>query len=158
MPHPYSIRPYRDEDRETVTAWLAASEPWGRLGYRADDWARLLSGPVTGREAYLFEEEGTAAGFAVLRPRVLLGEYLELLVVDPLRRRRGIGARLLAAMESIAFDRVKNLYVCVSDFNVPARRFYAAQGYREIGPIPDLLVIGSAELLLRKTIGPARTS
>jgi ribosomal protein S18 acetylase RimI-like enzyme len=46
----------------------------------------------------------------------------------------------------------------VSDFNTQARAFYQKLGYQEIGPLPNLLIPGSAEILLRKTTGPARKS
>ena len=48
--------------------------------------------------------------------------------------------------------------VCVSDFNHAARRFYARSGYQQVGTLGDLLVAGSAELLLRKTIDASRLS
>ncbi len=56
------------------------------------------------------------------------------------------------------FGRGRNLFVCVSDFNDGARRFYARQGYAHVGTLPDLIVRGSAELLLRKTAGPIRAT
>ena len=37
-----------------------------------------------------------------------------------------------------------------------ARDFYRKQGFQEIGPMPNFLIPGSAEILLRKTAGPAR--
>jgi len=63
---------------------------------------------------------------------------------------------MLAQIESLVFGRTKNMFACVSDFNEPARAFYRRQGYQEIGPMPNFLIPGSAELLLRKTAGPAR--
>jgi ribosomal protein S18 acetylase RimI-like enzyme len=44
----------------------------------------------------------------------------------------------------------------VSDFNEQARAFYKKHGYQEIGPMPNFLIPGSAEMLLRKTAGPVR--
>jgi hypothetical protein len=58
-------------------------------------------------------------------------------------------------LEELVFARGKNLFVCVSDFNHDARRFYQRHKYHEVGAIPNLLIAGSAEILLRKTIGPA---
>jgi hypothetical protein len=58
----------------------------------------------------------------------------------------------------VVFRRAKNLFVCVSDFNHQARRFYERNGYTEIGPILHLLIPGSSEILLRKTTGPAKSS
>ena len=63
---------------------------------------------------------------------------------------------VLAHVEAAVFARTKNLFACVSDFNDHARHFYKEQGYLEIGPMPNFLIPGSAEILLRKTSGPAR--
>jgi ribosomal protein S18 acetylase RimI-like enzyme len=135
---------------------LADSDPWKRLGYSASEWERIFHLPFQGREGFVIEAAGTAAGVALLRPRFLLGDYLELLAVSPKEQGRGLGGTLLAHLEDLVFARVRNLFVCVSDFNQDARRFYARHGYQEIGPIPNLLIPGSAEILLRKTMGPAR--
>jgi [ribosomal protein S18]-alanine N-acetyltransferase len=64
----------------------------------------------------------------------------------------------LQHIEELVFRRTKNLFACVSDFNESARAFYKKHGYQEIGPMPNFLIPGSAELLLRKTAGPARRS
>jgi len=63
----------------------------------------------------------------------------------------------LARIESLTFARAPNLFACVSDFNDGARAFYRKQGYKEIGPMPNFLIPGYAEILLRKTSGPAKT-
>ncbi|MBM4134544.1 MAG: GNAT family N-acetyltransferase [Nitrospira sp.] len=152
------IRAYQPEDREPVIRLLAGSDPWRTLGYGHEDWSRLFrtDGIVEGREGYVLEVDEAVAGVALLRPKFLMGDYLELLAIVPTARSKGYGALLLAEIETVAFARAKNLFACVSDFNDDARRFYVRQGYREIGPIPNLLIPGSAELLLRKTTGPAR--
>ena len=76
----------------------------------------------------------------------------------PETRKIGVGAALLAQVERSVFARTKNLFACVSDFNATARAFYQKNGYQEIGPMPNFLIPGSAEILLRKTNGPARKS
>jgi ribosomal protein S18 acetylase RimI-like enzyme len=63
---------------------------------------------------------------------------------------------LLVHVEAAVFARATNLFACVSDFNDQARHFYKKQGYQEIGPMPNFLIPGSSEILLRKTKGPAR--
>jgi ribosomal-protein-alanine N-acetyltransferase len=71
-------------------------------------------------------------------------------------RGQGMGTQLLTHVEASVFARTKNLFACVSDFNQGAREFYMKQGYQEIGPMPNFLIPGTAEILLRKTIGPSR--
>jgi len=147
----------RPQDHDAAIALLLDSEPWTRLGYRKVDWDRYFSSSVLQeRESFVSEQDGRVTGIAVVRRKFLLGDYLELLGVAKDARRAGIGKALLAHVESLVFGRGKNLFACVSDFNESARAFYKEQGYREIGPIQDLLIQGSSEILVRKTAGPAR--
>src|SRR5262245_47868550 len=150
-----AIRPFQAADRDAVIG-LLDSDPWRRLGYTAADWTRLLTVPLDGREGWVAVRDATPSAFALVRPRFLAGDYLELFAVTVPARGHGVGAALLAHVETIAFGRARNFFVCVSDFNDGARRFYARQGYEHVGTLPDLLVRGSAELLLRKTVGPVR--
>lgn len=153
-----AIRPYKPEDRTAIVAMLAGSEPWKTLGYTAADWKTLFDPLPAGREGFVIETKGAIAGFALLRPKFLMGDYLELLVVAPAARNIGLGSALLSHIEGVVFARAKNLFACVSDFNAGARRFYKRNGYQEIGPMPNFLIPGSAEILLRKTVGPSRTT
>lgn len=151
-----SIRDMRPDDREAVVQLLGASDPWTTLGYTEEDWNRIFCPVPQGRDSYVLDYDGRIAGIAIVRENFLLGDYLELLGIAPWARGKGLGAAMLRQIERIVFERTKNLFACVSDFNRAARAFYRKQGYREIGPIPNFLIPGSAELLLRKTAGPAR--
>jgi ribosomal protein S18 acetylase RimI-like enzyme len=152
----HAVRPYRSEDRIAVIEMLADSDPWKRLGYTAHHWERLFDPLPPGREGYVVDVAEEVAGLALLRRHFLFGDYLELLAIAPARQRRGLGGTLLAHVERIVFSRSTNLFACVSDFNAAARDFYRRHGFREVGPIHDLLMPGSSEILLRKTTGPAR--
>ncbi len=153
-----SIRAMNSEDRAAVIALLQNSEPWTRLGYQAGDWDVYFTPTPQGRDSYVAVLDGTVAGIAVVRQKFLLGDYLELFGVAEWTRGKGLGKRLLEHIESVVFARAKNLFACVSDFNTQGRAFYKKHGYQEIGPLPNLLIPGSAEILLRKTMGPTRKS
>ena len=155
---PIAIRRLEQRDVRPLVALLASSEPWLTLGYSAKDWRRLHGGPLANRDAWVIDDGGRARGVAIVRRGFLAGDYLELLAVDASTRSRGLGARLLAHCESDVFARTRNFFVCVSDFNANARRFYRRRGYVQVGRLDDLLIAGSAEILLRKTTGPARVS
>ncbi|UVT21961.1 MAG: GNAT family N-acetyltransferase [Nitrospira sp.] len=144
-------------DREAVVRLLEESDPWKTLGYTKDDWNRIFCPIPQGRDCYVVDLEGRVAGIAIVKQKFLLGDYLELLGVAGWARHRGIGGQLLSHIEQLVFERTKNLFACVSDFNEPARVFYKKHGYQEIGPMPNFLIPGSAEMLLRKTAGPDRT-
>ena len=150
------IREMEVPDREAVVELLGESDPWKTLGYTKDDWNRIFCPIPQGRESYVIEFDGRVAGVAIVRQKFLLGDYLELLGIALWARGKGLGRTMLAQIESLVFGRTKNMFACVSDFNEPARAFYRRQVYQEIGPMPNFLIPGSAELLLRKTAGPAR--
>jgi ribosomal protein S18 acetylase RimI-like enzyme len=152
------VRPMTAEDRAEVIELLASSDPWKRLGYQADDWDSYFTPLPPGRDSYVVEQSGRVAGIAVVRQKFLLGDYIELFGVADWARNKGLGGLLLTHLEAAVFERAKNLFACVSDFNDRARHFYKKQGYLEIGPMPNFLIPGSAEILLRKTSGPARKS
>jgi [ribosomal protein S18]-alanine N-acetyltransferase len=153
-----TVRAYDAEDRDSIVSMLADRDPWRRLGYTGSDWQALLTPPLHGREGWVLERGGEAAGIALVRLQFLRGDYLELFAIAPGCERQGFGRLLLAEVEHKVFARTRNLFVCVSDFNHVARRFYARGGYQQVGAIGDLLTAGSAELLLRKTIAPRRVS
>lgn len=153
-----TIRAMRPEDREAVVLLLGTSEPWIMLGYSQEDWARIFCPLPAGRDTYVIEDDGRVAGIAIVKQKFLLGDYLELLGIAPWAQGKGLGAAMVQHIETIVFGRTKNLFACVSDFNERARAFYRKQGYQEIGPMPNFLIPGSAEILLRKTAGPARVN
>ena len=152
------VRPMTAEDRAAVIELLAGSDPWKRLGYQAADWDIYFTPLPQGRDSYVVDQNGNVAGIAIVRQKFLLGDYLELLAVADWARGKGLGGKLLGHIEPIVFGRATNLFACVSDFNAQARAFYKKHGYQEIGPMPNFLIPGSAEILLRKTAGPARKS
>ncbi len=155
-PTPAIIRDMRPEDRDAVIQILSHSDPWKRLGFTASDWGRIFSPVPVDRDTFVMEAEGTVVGIAIVRRKFLFGDYLELLGIAPSATGTGLGSRLLSHIESLTFARAKNVFACVSDFNEGARAFYRRQGYKEIGPMPNFLIPGYAEILLRKTIGPSR--
>jgi ribosomal-protein-alanine N-acetyltransferase len=155
-----NIRSYTPTDRDALASMLSVSEPWRTLGYGTQDWERLFTIVEAGapRESYIIECDGQPSGLAVVRRQFLFGDYLELLAVSPQQRGHGQGRVLLDHVEERTFARANNLFACVSDFNAEARRFYQRQGYEEVGTLPNLLIDGRDEILLRKTTGPARKS
>src|SRR5262249_59672574 len=97
-----AIRPFAAGDRDAAVA-LLDSDPWRRLGYTAADWTRLLTAPLDGREGYVAVTDGGISGLALVRPRFLVGDYLELFAVAEAARGRGLGAALLGHVEAVPF-------------------------------------------------------
>ena len=49
-------------------------------------------------------------------------------------------------------DGQDDLFLLVSDFNLPAQRFYAANGYHQVGAIAGYVCPGIGELIYRKRL------
>lgn len=148
-----------------------------RYGARADRLAQDLvalaglqcddASPPHGEQLWLAEAiSGSAAdasqrlvGFA----RVLLGSdrasghfgrggYLRLIALRPGHSGRGVGARLLTAVEQAVLARHSDLFLLTSDFNHGAQRFYERAGYVRVGALPDFVSAGITELLYWKRL------
>jgi ribosomal-protein-alanine N-acetyltransferase len=95
-----------------------------------------------------------AVGFLILTLAGPFPGYVQTVCVSPEHRRRGVGTQLLEFAEARIFGKSPNVFLCVSSFNVDARRLYERLGYVLVGELKDYLVTGHGELLFRKTRGP----
>jgi ribosomal-protein-alanine N-acetyltransferase len=107
-------------------AW---ERPWTEA-----EFVRLLAAP--GCFGLLLRVDGEACGLVLGRVAADEAEVLTLGVV-PAARRRGGASRLLAAVcQRCRRDGARRLFLDVAEDNVPARRFYEAQGLSEVGRRP----------------------
>ena len=153
LPARQEIRRFQtDGDFEDAASIMVSSDPWMRLGFDRAWSRRVLSNPD--REPWGLWQDGRMAGFLLLCFQGPFVGYVQLLGVAADVRGQGLGARLLDHAERCIFERARNVFICVSSFNDGARRFYARQGYSEVGRLDNYLVQGFDEILLRKTLGP----
>lgn len=131
---------------------MATSDPWLKLGRTYEDGVRLLQNPLA--ELYIAHEGETVIGFALLLMYGALRGYIQSIGILPQWRGRGMGSRLLQAVEARVFSETPNVFLCVSSFNHDAQRWYQRMGYQVVGELKDYLVAGYSEILMRKTIGP----
>lgn len=98
---------------------------------------------------------GRPLGFAWWQPQGAFGRspYLRLLVVAAAATGSGIGARLLDAVEGAAFELGRDLFLLVTRENEAAQRLYARRGYQRLGVVPDYILEGVDEVLMRKRRG-----
>ena len=132
----FSLRPFRDAADAEACAALVAS----------------LRTP--GPERYLAERDGGCAGLLVLNLRGAFVGYLQTVAVAERFRGCGLGTALVGFAEARILRDHPNVFLCVSDFNPGARRLYERLGYTVVGELPDYLVRGRGEILMRKSRGP----
>jgi ribosomal protein S18 acetylase RimI-like enzyme len=65
-----------------------------------------------------------------------------------------VGAEIMRFAEDRIFREHANVFLFVSSFNPAAQRFYDRLGYARIGDVPNYIVEGHSEILMRKTNGP----
>jgi ribosomal protein S18 acetylase RimI-like enzyme len=147
------IRRLRIPDEVDVCAGLmSGSEPWKTLRRSYEEAFMMLTDPE--REVYVAVLGGEVVGFTILRMEGIFVGYIQTVGVLPGWRNRGIGTRLIDFAERRIFERFPNVFLCVSSFNMEARRLYERLGYDEVGELKDFIVPGHSEILMRKTIGP----
>jgi len=139
-------------EREACAKLMTESEPWRTLQRDFDTSLAVVSDPT--RETYWIEYAGAWAGFLLLYLQGPFRGYIQTICLVPDVRGHGLGTAVLRWAEERIFRESPNVFLCVSDFNAGALRLYRRLGYELIGALPDFLVAGSAELLLRKTLGP----
>ena len=139
-------------EAEACAALMAASQPWTPLGRGYEEQLSIVTDPS--REVYVTVAGDEVIGLVVIEMNGSLKGYLKSICVAPGRRGTGIGSRLMAFAEERILGETPNVFLCVSDFNEGARRFYRHRGYEEVGKLRDYVVGGRSEMLMRKTVGP----
>lgn len=131
---------------------MSASEPWLTLKRGYPESLEIVSDP--GRDVHLAWSGDERVGFLILQMRGPFVGYLQTICVAPEARGRGLGSEMLRWAERRVFAVAPNLFLCVSSFNLDARRLYERLGYETVGVLKDYLVRGHDEILMRKTSGP----
>jgi len=129
-----------------------------RYGVSADGAVRQLNAALHDNHKLLgahLLKDTSPIGLAWVIPRGVFSRspYLKLLAVADTAQRTGIGSRLMNSIETALAADCDDLLLLVSDFNAPARTFYRARGYEEIGAIADSLLSDTTEIMMRKKLG-----
>ncbi len=148
-----TISPLQNESEAQACARLmTTSEPWVTLGRTYETSLGIIEDQT--REVYLARDEIGLAGFVILCMTGAFVGYIQTICIDPSRRGQGLGSRLVEFAERRILKVSPNVFMCVSSFNLDARRLYERLGYRVVGELTDYIVRGHSEFLLRKTVGP----
>ena len=141
-----------NDEFETCARIMAGSEPWITLVHDLDHCRAIVRDEAL--EPYGAFVNGEFAGFiGILLHGAFVG-YIRVVCVAPAFRGRGVGSALVRFAEERIFRDSPNVFLCVSEFNTGARRFYERLGFELVGELRDYVVKGHSEFLLRKTAGP----
>jgi GNAT superfamily N-acetyltransferase len=96
-------------------------------------------------ECWVYVGDEVVAGFVIVQPARFFGrDFIELLMVDPARRRSGIGATLLR--EAVATAGTAQVFTSTNTSNRPMRALLAAEDWSFSGEL-DGLDEGDPELV-----------
>lgn len=153
---PIEITPLADEDLDAAAEAIASGDIFRQYGLdrsAARDLIRRTPGSTV-----VARLSGAVVGVAIYWTdgNMPTPAYLRVLAVKDGFRSQGIGQALLRYVEDDVFRRGPNLFLCCTQTNGRARRFYEREGYRVVGTLPDFIQQGLDEVLYRKTRGPIR--
>lgn len=150
---PFAIESTRDTaDLDACARMMALTDPWITLGRSYERCLAAVSDPM--RELYVARDGHTVAGFILLIMKGQFPGYIASVCVDAPYRGSGIGTQLVAFAEERIHRDSPNVFLCVSSFNLGAKRLYERLGFEYVGAFKNFIVEGHDELLYRKTIGP----
>jgi [ribosomal protein S18]-alanine N-acetyltransferase len=145
------IRAATGADRDWAAALMAGSDPWIRLGATHEKLRGMCRDPRY--EVYVADEGGERCGAVVLQDKGMAGApYLKSIAVAEGLRSRGVGSALLDFAEARWRGEARWFFLCVSSFNSRARALYERRGYAVVGELPDHVVEGASEIVMRKRI------
>lgn len=148
----FELRAMTPELAEVLGPAIAAIDPWAALEFPALGITDFLTNddPAVQRLAVMVGDD-IAGAIAVRRPW-LRGPYLQLLALLTPYQGCGLGAKLLDWFEKQAIGGDRWLWLCCSTFNTRAYEFYQRHGFEKTAVLPDLIVEGDDEILMRKCV------
>ena len=138
-----SIRPAAEGDVEALCSL-------DRVARREAGRREFIRREVASGNCLVAEAGGAVLGYGVLSYAFYGQGFVEMLYVDPSRRRRGAGAALLAHMESLC--RTPKLFTSTNLSNLPMQALLAGSGYEVSGVIHNLDE-GDPEVVYLKRLG-----
>jgi ribosomal-protein-alanine N-acetyltransferase len=141
-----------DDEARACAGIMASSDPWVTLGRGFEKSLAILRDESQERWVAV-TEEGEVVGFVLLIVQGAFVGYIRTIAIREDWRSRGLGRRLIELVEERVHRESPNVFLCVSSFNERARALYERLGYRVVGELPDHIVRGHSEWLLRKSLG-----
>jgi GNAT superfamily N-acetyltransferase len=131
---------------QRIADYSVTIDPYRTLGYQSAQLVDYLSRPDPALDRVALEKQGLFLGALCRRSPWLRGALIEMVTLLPEAQGKGLGGAVLQRCQS---ESGRNLWATVSEFNLPARRFYARHGFVELCPLSGLIMPDQDELLLR---------
>jgi len=141
------------QDAIFLAGQLSTIDPWKTLQTPVDAMARHFAEGQDGSVPMGIFVADNPVGIISIKLNWLLGPYLEFLGLIPAAQGQSLGETLLQWMEAEARkSKARNMFLCVSQFNVSAQRFYEQHGFKPVGMLEGLITDNHDEILMRKRL------
>jgi ribosomal-protein-alanine N-acetyltransferase len=144
------LRHFHPFDLEILCAIDKACFPPG-ISYSREELARFIA--HRNSRTWVAEESGEIMGFLIAdRQPQKVGHIVTIDVVES-ERRRGVGSRLMVAVEEWAWQQgLRLIYLETAENNLAAQRFYQARGYRKAEKVEGYYGGGTAAWVMVKRL------
>jgi ribosomal protein S18 acetylase RimI-like enzyme len=140
-----------EKEKNLAAILFSSSEPWTTLGITFEKCSRNCNNPEF--TLYIAHVEGKMAGAILIDPCGVAGSpYIKSVAVNKEYRGKGIGTRLLSFAEDLFRRDSRFIFICVSSFNLKARKLYEKFGFSEVGELRDYIIEGASEILMHKRL------
>ena len=151
------VRPIRAADVDACAHIMTVNELWQRYGITPETaLARFEKAFAEKASILIAESSRQVCGFCWYHTKGAFNRsgYIQLIGVDPAWKGQGVGKQLLLHAERIVMEESDDMFLTVSDFNISAQAFYQKLGYAFVGEIPDYVLPGITEKIMRKKLVP----
>ncbi len=146
-----TIHEASEPERDMAAGLLASTEPWITLKITAEQCHKNCHDPEY--QLFVASVGDNPGGIILLDPRGVAGSpYIKSIAVFPHFRGQGIGTELLSFAEKLYCNRSHHLFICVSSFNLKARKLYERYGFEALCEFRDYIIEGASEILMHKRI------
>ena len=147
---PFNLRPFRGADLGALAAIDRDCFPPG-ISYTRTELLGFIG--LRNAKTWVAEAGGEILGFVVGERQ--LRQVAHIITIDVIKswRRRGVGARLLEAVEDWARKLgLSTVYLETAEDNIPAQRLYQQRGYKQIETLRDYYARGLDARVMAKQL------
>lgn len=139
-----------EQEARECAELMCNSAPWSILNRSFQTSLNILLDKS--RDVYVIKNEDAWIGFIVVNTQGALTPYIQSILLKQEYRNQGIGSAVLNEIENIYSSVHSRIFLMVSSFNEKAQKLYQSMKYQVIGVLPNHVVEGHAEILMRKIL------
>jgi diamine N-acetyltransferase len=148
-----TLTPLQEGEAQYLGDVFAAIDPWKSYPFTGAALAAYFAQLEPDAPRFALRLGDQLAGIVGLRLNWLRGPYLQFLGIMPAFQKAGLGKLSLDWIDHEARNgSAHNVFVCATDTNNKAIKFYEGHGFRRVGDLDGLVQPGKTEVLLRKKL------